>query len=49
MLFRSRLCNPYGEEDFCMTVKGAVRYQGKESIACIDTEAGEEIKVEKVS
>lgn len=44
-----RLCNPYGEESFCMTVKGKERYRGKEAIACIDTEAGEEIRVEKVS
>ncbi len=32
-----------------MTVNGKERYRGKETIACIDTEAGEEIRVEKVS
>lgn len=42
-----RLCNPYGEESFCMIRNGEVLYRGKETIACIDTAAGEKIKVEK--
>lgn len=43
-----RLCNPYGEERFRMTVEGQTRYEGSEAIACVDTEVGEEIVVEKI-
>ncbi len=43
-----RLCNPYGKDHFRMTVKGQVRYEGNEAIACMDTAAGEEIVVERI-
>lgn len=31
-----------------MTVEGQTRYEGSEAIACVDTEVGEEIVVEKI-
>ncbi len=40
-----RLCNPYGEERFCMAVDGQIRYEGSGEIAWVDTAAGEVVVV----
>lgn len=42
-----RLCNPFGEGKFKMTAADGVRYEGNDAVACIRTQAGETIKVEK--
>lgn len=42
-----RLCNPYGEEAFCILAGEEVRYAGRETIACVETVAGEELIVRK--
>lgn len=45
---RLRLYNPYGEEGFCLIVGGRTRYEGRDRIACIETEAGDVIEVKKL-